>query len=159
MRMRVGLVVVGVLAVAGCGGGAPLTPSAYVDREAHDANVVVVSYQEVQGGVQILQKSSADPATMASFQQLVSSAKDGFATAENSFVLAGAPDGTGTSNEEAATAIREFSSAMDSLKSYVDGQKPSDLAGFSTHWNQGKAFWNEAVGKLWGAASKPAPTV
>jgi len=133
--------------------------SEYVDRQAHDAHGVVVSYQEVQGGLQILQQSSTDPATLASFQQLLSSAKDGFDQAENSFVLANGPKGTGSADKEAAAAIREFSDAMSSARSYVDSRKPSDLADFGQHWNQGKAWWNESVSKMWGAVNQPAPTV
>jgi len=131
----------------------------YVDKEAHDAHVVVVSYQEVQAGVQILQQGSVDAAALASFQQLLSDAKGGFDEAEHSFILASGPKGTGDADQEAAAAIREFSDAMSSARSYVDSQKPSDLADYGTHWNQGKAWWNESVSKMWGAVGQPAPTV
>jgi len=133
--------------------------SEYVDKEAHDAHIVVVSYQEVQAGVQILQRGSADPATLASFQQVLSDAKDGFDQAENSFVLASGPKGTGSADQEAAAAIREFSDAMTAARAYVDSQKPSDLANYGKHWNQGRAWWNESVSKMWGAVNQPAPTV
>jgi len=131
----------------------------YVDKEAHDAHVVVVSYQAVQAGVQILQQGAADPATLASFQQLLSQSKGGFDEAEHSFILASGPKGTGDADQEAAAAIREFSDAMSSARSYVDSQKPSDLADYSTHWKRGKAWWNESVSKMWGAVGQPAPTV
>jgi hypothetical protein len=131
----------------------------YIDKEAHDAHVVVVSYQAVQAGVQILQQGAADPATLASFQQLLSQSKDGFDEAEHSFILASGPKGTGDADREAAAAIREFSDAMSSARSYVDSQKPSDLADYGTHWKRGKAWWNESVSKMWGAVGQPAPTV
>ncbi len=106
-----------------------------------------------------MQQGSADPATLASFQQLLSSAKDGFDQAEHSFILANGPKGTGDADQEAAAAIREFSDAMSSARSYVDSQKPSDLADYGKHWNQGKVWWNESVSKMWGAVNRPAPTV
>ena len=142
----------------------PPKPSAetqYVTKQAHDAHVVVVSFQEVQGGVQILSQGNGDATTMASFQQLLSQAKDGFDSAELSFASfsLAVPKGLGDANTEASAAIREFSDAMSSARAYVDNRKPSDLASYSTHWNQGRKWWNEAVVKLWGAAHVPAPTV
>jgi len=142
----------------------PPKPSAetqYVTKQAHDANVVVVSFQEVQGGVQILSQGNGDATTMASFQQLLSQAKDGFDGSELSFASfdLAVPKGLGDANDEASAAIREFSDAMSSARAYVDNRKPSDLASYGTHWNQGRKWWNEAVVKLWGAAHQPAPTV
>jgi hypothetical protein len=138
----------------------PSPPSTeYVDKEAHDAHVVVVSYQAVQAGVQILQQGNPDAAALASFQDLLSSSKDGFDQAEHSFISASGPKGTGDADQEASAAIREFSDAMSSARSYVDSQKPSDLASYGKHWNQGKAWWNESVSKMWGAVGQPAPTV
>ncbi len=155
--------------LAGCGSstqsatGMPTTTtpagSSYVTKQAHDAHVVVVSYQEVQAGAQMLGDGSNDVSTAASFQQLLTQAKGGFDGAENSFILADTPNGTGDANKEAAAAIREFSDAMSSARAYVDNRKPSDLADFGTHWGQGRKWWNEAVNKLWGAANQPAPTV
>ncbi len=172
--MRILIVIAGVLLIAGCGGGtaetagAPTTtlanPSAaagYVAKQAHDAHVVVVSFQEVQAGVQVLSQGGGDPSTAASFQQLLSQAKDGFDGAELSFASFGlaVPSGLDDANTEASAAIREFSAAMSSARGYVDSQKPSDLADYTTHWQQGRKWWNEAVGKLWGAAHQTAPTV
>ncbi len=142
----------------------PPKPSAetqYVTKQAHDAHVVVVSYQEVQAGVQVLSQGGGDASTAASFQQILSQAKSGFDSSELSFASFGlaVPKGLGDANDEASAAIREFSDAMSSARAYVDNRKPSDLASYSTHWNQGRKWWNEAVGKLWGAAHQPAPTV
>ncbi len=142
----------------------PPKPSAetqYVTKQAHDAHVVVVSYQEVQAGVQVLSQGGGDASTAASFQQILSQAKSGFDSSELSFTSFGlaVPKGLGDANDEASAAIREFSDAMSSARAYVDNRKPSDLASYSTHWNQGRKWWNEAVGKLWGAAHQPAPTV
>ncbi len=142
----------------------PPKPSAetqYVTKQAHDAHVVVVSYQEVQAGVQVLSQDGGDASTAASFQQILSQAKDGFDGSELSFASFGlaVPKGLGDANTEASAAIREFSDAMSSARAYVDNRKPSDLASYGTHWNQGRKWWNEAVGKLWGAAHQPAPTV
>jgi len=142
----------------------PPKPSAetqYVTKQAHDAHVVVVSYQEVQAGVQVLSQGGGDASTAASFQQILSQAKGGFDSSELSFASFGlaVPKGLGDANDEASAAIREFSDAMSSARAYVDNRKPSDLASYSTHWNQGRKWWNEAVGKLWGAAHQPAPTV
>ena len=175
------LVLIGIAIANGSGGGksttaaatstatAPTTqsppkPSAetqYVTKQAHDAHVVVVSYQEVQAGVQVLSQDGGDASTAASFQQILSQAKDGFDGSELSFASFGlaVPKGLGDANTEASAAIREFSDAMSSARAYVDNRKPSDLASYGTHWNQGRKWWNEAVGKLWGAAHQPAPTV
>jgi hypothetical protein len=146
---------------------APTTPptptvsaeSKYVTSHAHDAHVVVVSYQGVQAGIQILSQGVDDPVALASFQQLLSQAKGSFDSARHTFLSSDAPGGLGDANTEAWASIGEFSDAVSSARAYVDSQKPSDLADFGTHWNQGRAWWNEAVTKLWGAANQPPPTV
>jgi len=57
------------------------------------------------------------------------------------------------------SATDELSQAMKSLRAYVDDQKPSDLADYKTHWDQGRAWWNQAVDKVWGETSTPAPSI
>lgn len=57
------------------------------------------------------------------------------------------------------SATGELSSAMKSVRAYLDDGKPSQLADYKTHWNQGRAWWNQAVTRIWQAASAPPPTI
>lgn len=150
---------VAALLLAGCGDSTPPpTAAAYVSAHAKAANAVVVSVQEIRAGVGIL-KASPDMATEASFQQLLTSAKSQLDSAKSEFAMASAPTGMDQANLDMFGAVDELETAIDSAHAFVDSQKPSDLADFDTHWQQGMGDWNSAVHKIWTAAKVKPPTV
>jgi len=57
------------------------------------------------------------------------------------------------------SATDELSSAMKAQRAFIDDRKPSQLADYKKHWDQGRAWWNQAVTKIWEAAAAPMPTI
>jgi hypothetical protein len=49
---------------------------------------------------------------------------------------------------------------MVSARAYIDDKKVSEMADYRKHWDNGRAWWNEAVTAIWKAANQaPPPTV
>jgi hypothetical protein len=69
------------------------------------------------------------------------------------------PKGVESSETEMWSATDELSGAIKSARAYVDDEKPSELADYKKHWDQGRAWWNQAVTAIWQAAGQPAPTI
>jgi hypothetical protein len=136
-----------------------ISPQDYVNAHAKDAHTVVVSVQEVQAGAAILADSTPDPGTEASFQQLLSDAKNSFESVKTSLATTTKPTGLDSAELEMFGAVDDLSLAVSSARSYVDSGKPSDLADYGTHRKQGRASWNEAVTKIWNAAGQTPPMV
>ncbi len=143
--------------VAGC--STSVSPADYVTAHAQDAHSVVVSVQSVQAATGIYDVAAADIAAAAALQQILSDAKGTFEHAKTTFASAKKPSGVGDAGDEMFGAVDELSTAISADKAFVDNQRPSDLADFGTHSKQGRVWWNEAVTKIWSAASQSAPTV
>jgi len=48
---------------------------------------------------------------------------------------------------------------MADLRSYLDDQKPSQLACYQANYQAGAGRWNNAVTIIWTKAGQPPPTV
>lgn len=99
------------------------------------------------------------PSALASFDGVVNDAQSSFDKVHNVLLEAAKPKGVEDGEVEMWSATDELSHAMKSLRAYVDDQKPSDIADYKTHWDQGRAWWNQAVEKVWGETSIPAPSI
>jgi hypothetical protein len=150
-----------VLAVAASACSAhTVSPSDFASAHGKDAHAVVVAAQEVESDAAIMAVSrEAGPATLASFYEVIDKAKSAFDTAGHNLLLVDKPAGLEQSDDEMRAATNELSSAMKALRAFIDDGKPSELAEYKKHWNQGRAWWNQAVTAIWQAANTPAPTV
>src|SRR4051794_10176526 len=102
---------------------------------------------------------SVRPTTAASFDGVLTDAQGSFDAMAQSLVSADDPTRLKTPKDDMKTAADELSSAAKAARAYIDSQKPSDLAAYKTHWDQGRAWWNESVRAIWSAASSTPPTV
>jgi hypothetical protein len=138
-----------------------VSPSDFVKAHADYAHRVVVSGQEVEGGIGILteEPGSADTSTLAAFDSLLSDAQASLEAVNKNLLSAPKPAGFDSSGVEMWSATNELVDAIKSLRAFVDDQKPSDLSSYRDHWNQGRAWWNQAVTPVWQAGgSLPIPT-
>ena len=138
-----------------------VSPRDFVNAHANDAQRVVDSAQAVEGENAILAKCDVDIGDRASFQQHLSDAKDSFDNVGNSLAPSASnpPAGYESAYSDMEKAVVQLSNAVSAASSFVDAQKPSDLANYSKQWQQGRNQWNEAVTNIWKAAGKPPPTV
>ena len=102
---------------------------------------------------------SADPSALASFDGILSDAQSTFDKVNKVLLDAPKPKGLESSEIEMWSATDELGSALKSARAYVDDQEPSELNDYKTHWDQGQAWWNQAVTPIWQAASQPTPTI
>ena len=148
--------------VAACSVDDPtVSPKDFVSAHAQDAHSVVVSVQEVEAGIGIMgnDPSSSDASAMVSFDGILSNAQSSLENVSNTLLSAAKPKGVDSSETEMWSATDELSTAVKSLRAYVDDQKPSDMTDFHHHWDQGRAWWNQAVTPIWQAAGASAPTI
>jgi hypothetical protein len=165
--MIVAAVPIAVVVLAACSSeDAAVSPNDFVIAHAQDAHSVVVSVQEVQAGVGIMTNAimaddsgGGDTSALASFDGVLSDAQSSFDKVNQVLLEAPKPKGVESSETEMWSATDELSSALKSARAFVDDQKPSEMADFKTHWDQGRAWWNQAVTKIWQAASATAPTM
>jgi hypothetical protein len=151
--------VLAVAAASACSARA-VSPGDFASAHGKDAHAVVVAVQEVESDAAIMAVSrEAGPSTRASFYGIIDHAKSAFDTAGHNLLLVGKPAGLEQSDDEMWAATDELSSAMKALRAFIDDGNPSELADYKKHWNQGRAWWNQAVTAIWQAANTPAPTV
>lgn len=152
--------VVGTLLAPCSGADDTVSPSDFVSAYAKDAHSVVVSVQEVQDGVGIMADSgSGSTSDLASLDGIMSDAQSTFDSVNQALLNGPVPSGNECSKTEMWSATGELSSAMKSVRAFLDDNKPSQLADYKTHWNQGRAWWNQAVTRIWQAANASPPTI
>lgn len=133
-----------------------LAARGWIHKSAHYTNEVQVSVQSIQAGLQILQNGGSDPSATASFSQLLQQAHDQLDDAQ--LFLVGVIDGhMKTQREEAWYAANELKDAMSKARSYLDDQKPSELADFTSKYEEGSRYWNEAITALYAKAGIGSP--
>lgn len=154
------VLVIGTILVTPYAKADVVSPSDFVTAHANDAHSVVVAVQEVQDGVGIMANSgSGSTSDLASLSGLMSDAQSTFDSVNGVLLNAPKPRDNECSATELWSATGELSSAMKSVRAYLDDSKPSQLADYKTHWNQGRAWWNQAVTRIWQAANASPPTV
>lgn len=55
-------------------------------------------------------------------------------------------------------AVGQLGDAVTTFGSFIDSNKPSDLATLRKQWGQGRDKWDKAVKHIWGAAHLQPPT-
>jgi hypothetical protein len=132
----------------------------FVQKHASYAECIVAKVKEV-GGKEKSLASTANIDGRASLQQQLSDAKDSFDNACKKMVPSGShpPARHESDYDDMEAAVGQVSSAVSTAKSFVDSQKPSELANFTTEWICGRRHWNKAVTNIWNAASKAPPLV
>ena len=137
-----------------------VSPSDFASAHGKDAHAVVVAVQEMESDAAIMAVSrEAGPGTLSSFYGEIDDAKSAFDNAGHNLLLVDKPAGLEQSGDEMWAATDELSRAMKALRAFIDNGKPSELADYKKHWNQGRAWWNQAVTAIWQAANTPPPTV
>jgi hypothetical protein len=135
----------------------------FVKAHHNDADSVVDTVRAVQERKTMVASCDSDIATRASFQQTLSDAKDEFDAVNNKLVSSAAtmraestanPPTLESAYIEMETAVAQLSDAVSTASSFVDSQKPSDLANYRTQWTQGSQHWNKAVTKIWDEAGQ-----
>jgi hypothetical protein len=136
-----------------------VSPADFVNAHTNDAQSVVAGVQAVEKAM----RASCDVGIgdRAAFQQQLSDAKESFDKVGSSLMPSASnpPTGLESAYNEMENAAVQLSNAVSAASSFVDSQKPSDLANYSKQWQQGRKQWNEPVAKIWSAARKPPPTV
>ena len=128
----------------------------WIDTTSKDTHAVQIAAQAVQGGFKLLAGGATDLASLAAFSQLVKQSHDFCHDAELNLVTE-IDDPLQSQRSQAWHAAEEFSGAYSSLRSYVDSQKPSDLADYQTKDAEATRDWNEAVKAIWTAAGRTSP--
>jgi hypothetical protein len=133
------------VALAGCSGSdQTVSPADFVTAHAQDAHSVVAAVQEVATAVQNL-PALAGPGDWATLDVVLNDTQSTFDKVNRVLLEAAKPKGVESSETEMWSSTDELSNAMKSVRAYVDDQKPSQLADYKKHWDQGRAWWNQAV--------------
>jgi hypothetical protein len=137
-----------------------VSPADFVNAHLNDdADSVKATVQEVEKTV--LASCDADIGHRASLHQTLFDAEGKFSKVDTSLVspAANPPTGLESAYFDMETAVVELHDAVSTAHGFIDSQKPSDLANFSTQWTRGREQWNEAVRKIWKAAGQRPRTV
>jgi hypothetical protein len=125
---------VGALLAPCSGADDTVSPTDFVSAHAKDAHSVVVAVQEVQAGVGVMADSgSGRSSDLASLDGLISDAQSTFDDVNHVLLDAPKPKDNGCSATEMWSATGELSSAMKSVRDYLDDGKPSQLADYKMH--------------------------
>lgn len=140
-----------------------ISPADFVAYHQADAKSVVAAVESVVKSVDVLAGAPGgidNPAISVAFDTNLDSAQSTFKKVENTLLDAVKPRGVESSETELWSATRELSKALDSLRAYVDDRKPSELVEYKKHWDQGRAWWNQAINSIWQAANYlSSPTI
>lgn len=133
-----------------------VTPPAFVSAQSQDATAVVNTVQTVDVAIADAASGNTDMVTLSG---VLANAQGTFDRVNNVLLSAPHPTGVESSETEMCSATNEFSSAMKSGRAWIDDKKPSELVDYRKHWDQGKAWWNQAVVPIWTAAGSTPPTI
>jgi hypothetical protein len=154
--------VVGAIAVAGCGegnGGESGSPEKqardYISQKGHAINVGRVDYEHIAALVALAGKAGSEPSAvtneLAKVAQEAHNEIDGF---REELFKTGGDKKLSESTFRLSEGANELKNAMGALVAYTGNPNPATLAHFSTQIENAKAKWNEGVDEIWTIAGE-----